>query len=81
MNDAQRILRQAYGGGDYADVETTDEARDVGDTLFTFLWLELSDAEGCDGPVEGLRRVGAAVRDLEVVQRALYAGLSTPDTF
>src|SRR3546814_8231366 len=46
FNRAQRIVANIYGDGDFQHVRP-GEIHDVGDTLFTFLMVELSDDEGC----------------------------------
>lgn len=56
----QKLVAEHYGGGDYAHVETIDECHDVGDTLFTFLMVELDPKEDCDDWIEALRRVDQA---------------------
>jgi hypothetical protein len=63
----QKVVAANYGGGDYAHVTTLDECRDVGDTLFTFLMIELDPKEDCDDWIEALRRLDAARRDVSMV--------------
>jgi hypothetical protein len=60
----QKIVAEHYGGGDYAHVETVDECRDVGDTLFTFLMIELDPKEDCDSWDEAVRRLAMAQEQL-----------------
>jgi len=71
MNNWQKRLVETYGGGDYAHVTTLEEAKDVGDTLFTFLFIELSESEGCDSEDEALGRVVTATSQLIELQHAL----------
>jgi hypothetical protein len=47
------------------------EAEEVGDTLFEFLMIELSDTEDCDSFEEAERRVRRAIQSLEAVANAL----------
>jgi hypothetical protein len=63
----QRLVAENYGGGDYAHVQSVDECRDVGDTLFTFLMVELDPKEDCDDWPEALRRIGEAQRQIEEI--------------
>jgi hypothetical protein len=63
----QRLVADNYGGGDYAHVQTLDECRDVGDTLFTFLMIELDPKEDCDSLEEAQRRVGVAEDQLNEI--------------
>jgi hypothetical protein len=76
INTAQRIMRSVYGGGDFAHIDSVDEARTVGDTLFLFLFLELSEAEDCHNLEEARRRVGVAITDLTTVWGALDKALN-----
>jgi hypothetical protein len=67
----QRLVAENYGGGDYAHVHELDECRDVGDTLFTFLMVELDPKEDCNSWEEAIRRVGTAKWQLEDLQNRL----------
>lgn len=73
FNPYQRVVADTYGGGDYAHLTKLSECRDVGDTLFTFLMIELSTKEGTDSPDEALRRMTTARLQLQDVERALFA--------
>jgi hypothetical protein len=61
----QRLVAETYGDGDYAHVATLAECRDVGDTLFTFLMIELDPKEDCGDWIEAVRRVEQAQDQLE----------------
>ena len=65
LTEWQRVVAEQYGGGDYAHVQKLDECRDVGDTLFTFLMLELDPKEGCDSWPEAMRRIVTARDELD----------------
>jgi hypothetical protein len=67
----QRVVANEYGGGDYQHVHNLDECRDVGDTLFTFLMIELDKKEGCDSFSEAQRRVRVAREQLEALELSL----------
>lgn len=71
LNKWQLGCRDAYAGGDFNYVTTIDECREVGDTLFLFLMLELADKEGCDSFEEACQRLENAQRDIQVVLDAL----------
>lgn len=73
LSDIQRTRAQVYGDGDFAHVENMDEVRDAGDTLFTFLMIELGPDEGCDGPEEALRRLDMAIAQIQEVYCAIDA--------
>ncbi|WOF44314.1 hypothetical protein KNJ79_05125 [Sphingopyxis indica] len=65
FNRAQRIVADVYADGEFQHVQP-DEIHDIGDTLFTFLMIELSDdAE------EAARRVRVAINELVAVEEAL----------
>lgn len=68
----QRKVADTYGGGDYAYIQTVDEARNVGDTLFTFLMIELDPKEDCDSNLEAIRRIDSAIDELQDAKRSLY---------
>lgn len=63
----QKLVAQHYGGGDYAHLQNIEECQDVGDTLFTFLMIELDPGEGCDDMHEARRRLVSARDDVEAV--------------
>ena len=70
FNRPQRIVANVYAGGEFDHVRP-DEIRDVGDTLFTFLMVELSNDEGCEDVEEAGRRVRTAIDELVQVEEAL----------
>lgn len=74
LNQFQRACADSYGDGDFAHVEDVDEAREAGDTLFTFLMIELATSEGCDGVEEASRRLDMAVSDIKGVAEAVQRG-------
>lgn len=51
--------------------EVMEKTNQVGDTLFTFLMRELSDSEASEDIDESVRRVDAAIADLEEVKTRL----------
>lgn len=57
LNAFQRTCAEVYCAGDFAHIETVEAARDVGDTLFAFLMIELSSSEGCSDQSEAVRRL------------------------
>lgn len=72
LNPFQQICAQTYGEGDFAYVESIDQARDTSDTLFAFLIIELATSEGCDSREEALRR-------LEMVRAGIQAVIDAVD--
>jgi len=70
FNRAQRIVADVYAGGEFRHVQP-DEIHDVGDTLFTFLMVELSDDEGCEDVEEAARRVRVAIDQLVEIEEVL----------
>jgi hypothetical protein len=72
VNRFQEILVKTYANGDYnGQVSSDAEAAEVGDTLFLFLWRELSTSEDCEDTETAIARVGMAIEDLEGVLHAL----------
>lgn len=74
MNLFQRTCADVYGGGDFAHVQNVEEARKAGDTLFTFLMIELAPSEGCDSAEEAARRLEMAMTDIQSVAEAVQRG-------
>ncbi|KAB2855859.1 MAG: hypothetical protein F9K41_07970 [Sphingopyxis terrae] len=64
LNPFQLICAQTHGEGDFAHIDSMEQARDVGDTLFAFLMIELSSSEGCESREEALRRLDMATADI-----------------
>lgn len=64
LNPFQQCCVQIYGEGDFAHVDSVEQARGVGDTLFAFLLIELASSEGCDSRAEALRRLEMATADI-----------------
>lgn len=71
FNPYQRLVADTYGGGDYAHLTTLDECCNVGDTLFTFLMIELAYKEGCTGWDEATSRLGNAIEQLQKSKSSL----------
>jgi len=79
LNHAQMIARRTYAGGEFQN-EVLDPTFDVGDTLFTFIMRELAD-DDCKGSTDGLdeaiRRMSAAMKQIEDVIHAMDVTRST----
>lgn len=71
MNPYQKALVHTYAQGDFSYVSTFSESSEVGDSLFHFLFCELSDEEGCNSKDEALRRLDNAKNDIEGVISAV----------
>ncbi len=71
FNRFQRRCADVYGNGDCAHVTSVSEAQLFGDTLFTFLIIELSDQEGCTSQQEAARRLEQAQCDIQSVLDSL----------
>jgi len=67
----QQAVAKTYGNGDFAHITSVDEAREVGDTLFLFLMIELDEKEGCDSAPEAGIRLNNALGDVELALRAV----------
>ena len=71
FNPFQRACAAAYGDGDFAHVESLGDVREMQDTLFTFLMIELGTGEGCTDRVEAVRRLEMAQANIEEVLVAI----------
>lgn len=78
LNPFQRVLARVYGDGAFAHVASLEEARGVGDGLFTFLMVELSDREDCQTPDDATRRLVDAIEDIRKVLHILEAIQADP---
>lgn len=67
LNPFQRVCADSYCNGDFSHVADMEQARNAQDTLFSFLMIELSTHEGCDGREEALRRLDMACDNIEEV--------------
>lgn len=69
MNAWQKAVCETYGDGDYRHLKRSPRWRealdDVGDTLFRFLMIELSDAEDCEDTETALQRLERARDDID----------------
>jgi hypothetical protein len=67
-----RCVCETYGGGDYRHLKRSprwlEQLDDVGDTLFTFLMTELSDAEDCEDAETALQRLENARSDIDLAR-------------
>lgn len=70
----QLLVAKHYGDGDYAHVTTLEQCHDVGDTLFTFLMVELDPGEGCEDISEAVSRVQNAAFELNQIATLLDLG-------
>jgi hypothetical protein len=76
INRYQRILLDTYCGGEFAHVTGIEYIVDgVGDTLFTFLFNELSTGEDCNDIDTAITRINNAQNQL----KELYAALVLDD--
>lgn len=72
----QRILAHTYDGGEFAHL-LLDEGhwRDalpmLGDTLLSFLMLELSHGEGCEDDATAVKRLDTAIGQIQQVRDAI----------
>ena len=71
LTPLQRLVAEHYCGGEFAHIETQEEAEDCGDTLFSFVIREAGDAGGApdyvgmlDTAINQLRSLQAEMEDL-----------------
>lgn len=65
----QKFVADRYEGGEFSHIETVQEAREVGDTLFLFLVLEAGESD--DDVEEFNRMLDTALRQTEDLRRDL----------
>lgn len=65
----QKLVLETYNAGDHA-VHQPSDIEDCGDTLLSFLLVELSDNEGCDSFETAVNRLDTAIRQMEEVRSA-----------
>lgn len=71
LNAYQTAVKDAYSDGDHSHIHSVQQAYIVGDSLFAFLMIELSDAEGCTDQETAWRRLESAKRDIETAINAV----------
>lgn len=71
INTYQRIMLDAYAYGEYGHVVSAAEAERTGDTLFLFLFRELSSQEDCIDIGIARKRMVSAIGELKDVLDAL----------
>jgi len=71
VNEFQRAAREAYAFGDFNHIETYSYDKGCGDSLLSFVLVELSSKERCDDWDTAIDRIETAVEDLKVVRDAL----------
>ena len=72
LNKSQQVAAEAYEGGEFAHVQSADEATTLGDGLFAFIMRELSDPEDCHGLGTATRRMDTAQIQINAVHTALH---------
>lgn len=68
MNQFQQLIVEHYGDGDFSYIETEDQTKDIGDSLFSFLIVEFSSSEGCEHKETAMSRIDTIIKDLFVIQ-------------
>jgi hypothetical protein len=84
LNKWQKEVLRDYGDGDFAHYADTDEISNplaLGDTLLSFILIELSEEEDCDSPEEGIKRLHRAHMDIQVAMNACIKIDETIDKF
>jgi hypothetical protein len=77
MNRFQVCVTCAYAEGAYASLANSEtwskDINELGDGLFRYVILELATGENCETWPEAIKRVEAAIHELEFVSAALRA--------
>jgi hypothetical protein len=77
LSSVQLAVVRHYADGDYEGlVQSKTDAAGMDDALLTFLLEELGPSTGCDSNLEAVRRLDAAMRQIEAVRSALYTGVA-----
>jgi hypothetical protein len=71
LNVYQTAVKEAYSDGDHSYIDSVQQAKTIGDSLFAFLMIELSDAEGCTDQETAWRRLETAKRDIDTAINAV----------
>ena len=74
LNVFQKAVLEDYSNGDYADMGddgVIENVHDLGDTLLTFLMIELSSGEDCTTVEDANLRLNTARDDLDVALLAM----------
>lgn len=70
LDKNQRIVADNYEGGEFSHVQgVADAGRKLGDGLFNFLLIELSNAEDCDSIDTALHRLETIEREIAEVKK------------
>jgi len=71
LNTIQTEVAKSYAEGDFSEIITSDDWRHTlascGDTLFSFLIIELSPGDDCENLETALARLQRAADDIETV--------------
>jgi hypothetical protein len=75
MNPWQKLCCEVYGGGQFKEVAKIKDWRahldELGDGLFKFLIIELSDREDCNGWDDAFDRLCGAMSDINDIMQAM----------
>ena len=78
LSPAQRVLREAYREGAFADVVSQADATHTGDAVFAFLWQHLAkrrEGDAAETTRNALRRVRVLQVEARNVEKALLREL------
>ena len=76
LNLFQKAILKEYADGDFATLAhdgVIEDVHDLGDTLLSFMLIELSSSEDCKTVDEAAERLSIAARQIEVAVQALEA--------
>lgn len=71
MNPYQRAALKVYANGDFNHLVDEVVFKDLGDSLLTFVLIELSTNEGCEDLETAKQRIRTGIEDLQGVLDAL----------
>ncbi len=65
LTDLQRRVAEVYENGEYGHIQSVEEAKECGDSLFVFLVLEAGDAGDSEEFIGMVSRVGEQLSDMK----------------
>ena len=80
FNKEQQVIVRAYAGGEFAHIQSEDEAANCGDTLFEFLILESSGTEDCDSFDTAKARLSRAMNEIQGCIDALDVAIEASES-
>lgn len=65
LDDIQTFVAENYEDGEFSQAQSMSEVKSAGDTLFTYLMIELSRKEDCDSTETAVSRINRSIEQLQ----------------